>query len=205
MAAVFATIAGICLPRMKGVSMKFDINILVGLGGVAVGLVGVGYAIGSRKKLNDISERLDTKIDEISWNLESDVRIEESVVSEAIDRAVERRVTREVDREVKRIADNTRRTIDSEVRSSIRAVYPDIRKSVTDKIMSEVAKISARDLANDIREGAKEKVVEKFDRQLDDILEKFNTDLDNVSKIYTSIARKISGSDGSRDFKISLS
>ena len=183
--------------------MKFDINILVGLGGVAVGLVGIGYAIGSRKKLNDISERLDTKIDEISWNLESDVKIEKSVVEEAIDRAVERRVTREVDREVRRVADNTRRTIDSEVRSSIRAVYPDIRKSVTDKITSEVAKISAKDLENDIREEAKQKVVEKFEGQLDDILEKFNSDLMNVSKIYESIAKKLSGGD-SKDLKISL-
>ena len=182
--------------------MKEKIDILIGLGGVAVGLVGIGYAIGSRKKLNDICEKLDAKIGNISDNI--DVKVEEAVVEEAVNRAVERRVTREVDREVKRIADNTRRTIDSEVRSAVKAVYPDIRKSVTEKVTIEVAKINMKDLSDAVREDAREKVVEKFDGQLDDLLEKFNTDLDNVSKIYTSIARKISGSDGSKDLKISL-
>lgn len=182
--------------------MKFDINILVGLGGVAVGLVGIGYAIGSRKKLNDICEKLDVKIDNISDNI--DVKVEEAVVEEAVNRAVDRRVTQEVDREVKRIGDNTRRTIDSEVRSAVKAIYPDIRKSCTEKVTAEVSKINVKDLSDAVREDAREKVVAKFDGQLDDILEKFNTDLDNVSKIYTSIARKISGSDGSKDLKISL-
>ena len=66
-----------------------------------------------------------------------------------------------------------------------------------------VLKISAKDLADDIREEAKQKVVEKFDGSLDDLLEKFNNDLSNVSKIYESIAKKISGGDN-KDVKISL-
>lgn len=186
--------------------MKFDINILVGLGGFVVGLVGIGYAIGSRKKLNDICEKIDKTVDGIAWNLDSDVsdKIKESVIEEAVNRAVDRRVAREVDREVKRVADNTRRTIDSEVRSAVKAIYPDIRKSCTEKVTAEVSKINVKDLSDAVREDAREKVAEKFDGQLDDILEKFNTNLDNVSKIYTSITRKISGSDGSKDLKISL-
>lgn len=186
--------------------MKFDINIMVGLGGVIVGLVGIGYAIGSRKKLNDICERIDSTVNEISWNMGQDVKdkISDSIIEEAVNRAVEDRVAREVNREVKRIADNTRGTIDSEVRSAVKAIYPDIRKSCTEKVTAEVSKINVKDLSDAVREDAREKVVEKFDGQLDDILEKFNTDLDNISKIYTSIARKISGSDGSKDLKISL-
>ena len=34
-------------------------DFLIGIGGSVVGLLGIGYAFGSRKKLNDISKRLD--------------------------------------------------------------------------------------------------------------------------------------------------
>lgn len=183
--------------------MKFDINILIGVGGFALGLVGIGYAIGSRKKLNDISEKLETKIDEISWNLDSDVKIEETVVKEAIDRAVERKVAQEVNRAARNVTDRVRRDMENEVRTAVKAQYPDIRKSITDRVTVEVSKINVKTLTDAVREEARDKVVEKFDGELDDLLEKFNNDLDNVSKIYKSIATKMSG-DSSRDLKISL-
>ena len=45
-------------------------------------------------------------------------------------------------------------------------------------------------------------MLEKFDGSLDDVLDKFNSDLSNVSKIYQSIADKMSGND--KEMKIRL-
>lgn len=129
-----------------------DFEVVLGFGGLVVGLIGIGYAIGSRNKLNDVCEKLDTTIDAIAWDLDVDVanKIKDSMVNEAITRAVETRVARDVDREVRRVADSTRRTIDSEVRTAVKTLYPDIRKSVTKQITSEVSKISAEDLASEV-------------------------------------------------------
>lgn len=37
--------------------MKYNFKLVLGLGGFVMGLVGVGYAVGSRKKLNNICKR----------------------------------------------------------------------------------------------------------------------------------------------------
>ena len=42
---------------------------------------------------------------------------------------------------------------------------------------------------------AKEQIAEKFDDKLDDLLEEFNGNLQNVRKIYKSIARSFSKED----------
>lgn len=161
-----------------------------------------GYAIGSRKKLNDICEKIDSKVDELSKDV--DVDVPEKIIQDAVDRAVNREVRKQVDRAVATVISSTKSDINNEVCIAVKAIYPDIRKSCIEKVTEEVSKINVRDLKDAIREDAREKVAEKFDGQLDDIIEKFNDDLDNVSKIYTSIARKMSGSDSGKDLKISL-
>ena len=47
-------------------------------------------------------------------------------------------------------------------------------------------------LSDNIKEKAEQKIVDKFDDNLDDLLDKFNGKLDDVSKIYRSIANTIS-------------
>ena len=55
------------------------------------------------------------------------------------------------------------------------------------EITVSASKIDAYKVRNDVIESAKKAALEKFDDNLDDILEKFNKDLDNTSKIYSSI------------------
>lgn len=45
--------------------MRLNTDLLVGFGGVIVGLIGIGYAMGSQKKLNDVCGILDKAIDEV--------------------------------------------------------------------------------------------------------------------------------------------
>lgn len=184
---------------MKGIAL----TTLLGLGGFIVGLVGIGYAIESRTKIDNICDKLNKKVDDISWNIESDISIDEAVVEEAIDRAVERKVERIVGRAAKKASDDIYKRVSCEVKDAVKESYKSIQKSVSDRLTYEVSKIDISDIKNEVKESAQCKVVEKFDGQLDDILEKFNNDLDNISKIYKSIATRITG-DSSKDFKISL-
>ena len=50
-----------------------DGSTLFGVFGCAVGILGIGYAIGTNSKLSKISERLDLAIDDIADNTEIDI------------------------------------------------------------------------------------------------------------------------------------
>ena len=183
--------------------MKYNFNLILGLGGFVMGLVGVGYAVGSRKKINNICKRLDVTIDNISKDINVD--LPDKIIEEAVDRAVNREARNQVDKAVSSVINTVKSDIHNEVSTAVKAIYPDIRKACTLKVTEEVSKINVKDLKDVIREDAREKVAEKFEGHLDDILEKFNSDLDNISKIYSSITKKITGSDGTNNLKISLS
>ena len=51
--------------------------------------------------------------------------------------------------------------------------------------------IDISDMEREIVSQAKEAVADKFDRKLDNLLEEYNENLQNVKKIYGSIAKSI--------------
>ena len=55
--------------------------------------------------------------------------------------------------------------------------------------------VQVLEIESQISEKAKEQIAEKFDDKLDDLLEEFNGNLQNVGKIYKSIARSFSKED----------
>lgn len=60
------------------------------------------------------------------------------------------------------------------------------------RLRKNVAKIDEARLKREVVTKAKEQIAEKFDDKLDDILEEFNGNLQNVGKIYKSIAKSFS-------------
>lgn len=179
-----------------------NFELIFGLGGFVVGLIGIGYAYGSRKRLNGICDKLGSAIDDVSKTI--DVDVPDYIVQEAIGKAVEIRVQQETSNAVRKISRKIEDEIDAKVRAEINVKSSTIRQEVKNKISDEVAKISADEIADEIREDAKEKVAAKFDNELDDILSEFNNNLEHVSKIYSSIADKMAGIGNNKDFKISL-
>jgi hypothetical protein len=63
-----------------------------------------------------------------------------------------------------------------------------IKQAVTEKIAREVADIDRSELMQDITEQAKKLIVDKFEGKLDGIAADYSRNLDNVGKIYQSIA-----------------
>ena len=89
--------------------------------------------------------------------------------------------------------------IHSEVSSAVSDERKKISEQVTDKIAEKVSKIDEDELRKDVVNKAKEQIAAKFDNKLDDILEDFNSNLSNVSRIYRSIAQTIAGTQNARD------
>lgn len=168
---------------------KEDFDALIGLAGVCIGMIGVGYALGTRKKMNGICDKLDTSIDELSGNIA--VSIPEHLIEKAVDQAVTRETEYEVKQATNRVVKDIEGEIKTEVSSAVSYERSRIHESVKKEIEKKVSNIDISSLKREVVDEAKEAAAEKLDSSLDDILEKFNDELHNVSKIYNSIAKAI--------------
>lgn len=155
--------------------------------GVVLGALSIGYAIGQRKKLSDISNKVDKSIEELSTSIEVD--FSDAIVRQAVDRAVERETVLAAKKATNRIVDDIEETISRQVKDAVDNTYSDIRKAVEDETIKKVSQIDIQSLKNEVVRQTKKQVAQKFDTSLNDILEDFNRNLNNVSQIYQSIAQ----------------
>ena len=180
------------------------IRLVIGFCGLVVGLVGVGYAVGSRKKLSDVADKLNKSIDEISNDMEVD--IPQCVIDKAVNKAVEREVERRVRVASKEAVTKVSTDIHNSVADSVNKAYSDIDRSVKTEIKKQIALIDIREARREVIAEAKKTVAEKFESDLDDILENYKDELATVSKIYKSIANAVNESkSNSNDNVIRLS
>lgn len=149
--------------------MKLNTDSFVGVGICILGLLGVDYAIGVHSKMKTVCEKLDTSIDRLANDTEVDIPAK--VIDQAVQRAVDRESYSAVKRATDEVMDDVKREIESRVGAVVKEHYDAISDGVTDQI------------------------AEKFDDKLDDILEEFNGNLQNVGKIYKSIAKSFSKED----------
>lgn len=180
------------------------IGLVIGFCGLVVGLIGVGYAIGSRKKLGDVADKLNKSIDELSNDMEVD--IPQCVIDKAVNKAVEREVERRVRVASKEAVTKVSTDIHKSIADSVNKAYSDIDRSVKAEIKKQIALIDIREARREVIAEAKKTVAEKFESDLDDILENYKDELATVSKIYKSIANAVNESkSNSNDNVIRLS
>lgn len=158
----------------------------VGLLGVTFGLIGIGYAMGTHSKMARISEKLDRSIEDLA----SDVTID--IPNDMIERAVEKAVAAEAKQAVSKATDAAivavKRDIHKQVTDAVESEYSNIKDTVLEELVTEASKIDAKRVRADVERAAKEIALEKFDDNLDEILQKHNDELANVTKIYKAIA-----------------
>jgi phenylalanyl-tRNA synthetase alpha subunit len=167
------------------------IDNFVGLVGVAVGILGVGYALGTHSKMAKIGERLDRSIEELAGNTPVDIP------NDMIERAVEKAVAHEVKQAVSKVSDRVivevKNDIHKQVSDAVESEYSNIKGCVLEELTAEAAKIDVKRVRADVEKAAKEHAIEKFDDNLDDILTNFKYQLNNTSRIYNSIADSMTG------------
>ena len=169
--------------------MKTNLDSFVGVGICVLGLVGVGYAIGVRSRMKSVCDKLDITIDRLAND--TDIDIPDKIIDQAVQRAVERESYNAVKRATDEVTCDIKQEIESRVGAAVKQQYNIISDGVTDQIAKNVAKIDESRLKKEVVQKAKEQIAEKFD----DKLEEFNGNLQNVGRIYKSIAKSFSKED----------
>lgn len=175
----------------------------VGLLGVTIGLIGVGYAMGAHSKMAKISEKLDCSIEELAGNVP--VNIPDSMIERAIEKAVAYEVKQTVGKAKDAVVVDVKRDIHKQVSDAVESEYSNIKDAVLKEITNEAAKIDVKRVRTDAVDKATAHMMDKLDDSMDDILKNFNNQLQNTSRIYNSIAdsmTKYKANDGGTVFRI---
>jgi len=117
--------------------------------------------------------------------------IQQGIVEQAVKDAAEECVVEHVRRVKNDIMGEAKSQICREVQDAVRAAKAVTEKEVLDRISLEASRIDMADLKKSARDKAEEKILDKFDGNLEDLLSKFNDNLSNVQKIYGGIADAI--------------
>lgn len=124
------------------------------------------------------------------------VDIQHDVVDRAINNAAANEVGRVVNHAVRCVEDDLARQTQKCVRDAVRESYGKLSKSVSDAIAREAAKVDGNRIMEDATEKAKEMLLERFDGKLDGLMSDYQRNLDNVGKIYQSIASSMADKAG---------
>lgn len=180
--------------------IKINGNVIMGIVGAIGGLVGLGYALGTQSKMNQISDRLDRSIDELSKGI--DVDIPKDVVDAAVQKAVDVKTAAAVKSATDAATKEVSKDIHRQVNAAIESQYQDLKDVVLAELKKKAANIDEARLKDEIIKEAKKQAEKKLDGSMDDILSKFNSDLDNISKIYRSIASTMTKDQNTPTFRL---
>ena len=158
----------------------------IGMVGIAIGLVGVGYAFGTHSKMAKISDNLDRSIDDLASR--TPVDIPDDMIKRAVEKAVAYEVKQAVSKATDVIAVDVKRDMHKQISDAIEGEYSNIKDQVLEELVTEASKIDAKRVRADVEKAAKEIALEKFNDNLDDILDDYKSNLNNVTKIYKSFA-----------------
>lgn len=175
---------------------------------IAMGLIGAGSIFGIIggiiiHKTNSLTRRFDTTVKNIENLTVND--IEKSIIEQAVQKAADEKVGNCIQTVKAEVMADAKRRISDEVRKAVMDAKEEIEQSVTDCIGHEASLIDMDDLRKSARKKAEEKILSKFDGNLEDLLQKFNENLSNVQKIYGGIADAIGKTNKStKEIKFSL-
>ena len=171
--------------------MKTNFNFdAAGAFGILFGLGGLAYAAWSAKKQDDLAKRLDLSIEELAKKTPVDVS--EEMVEKAVQIATDREVKAAVHEASKSVKTEANKTLCVEVKKEVDAAKDTIKSQVTEALTRQVALIDEGTARAEVVKRAEEKVLQKFDGSLDNVLnearEECRRRLNSVTKSWESIA-----------------
>ena len=168
-------------------SFNFD---AAGAIGMIIGLGGLAYAAWSAKKQDDLAKKLDLSIEELAKK--TPVDISEEMVNKAVQTATDREVKAAVHEASKSVKTAAHETLSNEVKKEVNAAKDTIKAEVGEVISKQAALIDEGTVRAEVVKRAEEKVLQKFDGSLDNVLnearEECRRRLNSVTKSWESIA-----------------
>lgn len=160
------------------------ISVVAAVGGAVVAVI-------SQKQLKETADLIGESVEGLKDLTKDD--IQDEVIEAAIRSAAEEKVAIIAGHVYETVKSETLLRTRGKVQEMTETLYASISDEVTKQIASEVAKIDQVKLKKDVEAKAKAMIVSKFDGQLNDLLTEYNRNLENVGKIYQSIANKLDG------------
>lgn len=175
---------------------KVLLPIGIGVGTAVVTLAGVAV-----HKLNKLSKKFDKSVSELEDSTVKD--IQQTVVQRAVENAAQNTV-KDYMRDMHNVVlSDANRELRKEAQEAVSEAKKDIHAKVQEVTAEEASKIDMVEFRKAVRDKAEQKVLTKFDDNLQDIVDKFSGNLGNIQKIYSSIAETVrKTSDKSDDGKV---
>lgn len=168
-----------------GVWEKVLLPIGIGVGTAVVTLAGVAV-----HKLDKLSKKFDKSVSELEDSTVKD--IQQTVVQKAVENAASTQV-KDYLRDVHSVVmANARTELQKEAKAAVSDAKTVIQDQVTSKVSEEAAKIDIAEMRKEVREKAEEKVLGKFDDNLQDIMDRFAGNLSATYKTYSNFAEMMS-------------
>lgn len=139
-------------------------------------------AIYCGKKLKDVMGVVNSAVTDVSSLTYIDVQ------QAVVDKAVEKAAQNAAGKAVKATEGLMTSMVERAVTSAVVNAKEPLKQAVTEKLAREVALIDKSELVEAVEEQAKAMILEKFEGRLDGIAADFSRNLENVGKIYQSIA-----------------
>lgn len=164
-------------------------NSIIKKGCIVTALVAVGYAFYISCKADSVMRKYNSAVekaaDELSLSKED---ISDELKTQAVQEAVEKvanDVTRSLSYDIKREAKSL---INGHVETLVKEESEPIKKEIRKKLEREVNSINLEDIKDDIISKAAYNAEEKFENELDGIIQKHTDKLEEMTRVYTSIA-----------------
>lgn len=142
----------------------------------------IAAAVYCGKKFKDIMGVINSAVTDVSSLTYIDVQ------QAIVDKAVEKAAQNAAGKAVKATEGLMRDTVERAVSSAVLNAKEPLKAAVVEKISREVALIDKSELTAEIEEQAKQLIIDKFEGKLDGIANDFSRNLENMGKIYQSIA-----------------
>lgn len=134
------------------------------------------------KKLKDVMGVVNSAVTDVSSLTYIDVQ------QAVVDKAVEKAAQNAAGKAVKATEGLMTSMVERAVTSAVVNAKEPLKQAITEKLAREVAMIDKSELVEAVEEQAKAMILEKFEGRLDGIAADFSRNLENVGKIYQSIA-----------------
>lgn len=134
------------------------------------------------KKLKDVMGVVNSAVTDVSSLTYIDVQ------QAVVDKAVEKAAQNAAGKAVKATEGLMTSMVERAVTSAVVNAKEPLKQAVTEKLAREVAMIDKSELVEAVEEQAKAMILDKFEGRLDGIAADFSRNLENVGKIYQSIA-----------------
>lgn len=168
-------------------------NEIIGIGVIAGFVATVGYAIKVTTDLKDVSNKMDMAVKDLVNK--TNIDIPQDMINRSIERAVTTEVRYQVEKACGSAVTAVRSDITKEIKSTVNDEFQRQKDDVAKELKRKINNLDISSIRQEVIKEAKDTAAEKFKSDLDDILEKHNEELESVTRIYSSIADKISSID----------